>query len=379
MDMSLNLKLEKLAAFEPNGFPFISLYLNTQADGHGRDDFDRFVRKELSNRAKDFPDDSPEREYFERDAGRISIYLRDKLKSSANGVAVFACAAADNFFKAIQLDAPIEKHSLHVSQRPHLYPLARLIDQYPRYVALVADTNRARLFVFGVGKTENTEELENLNTSRTLTDERPQLRYQRRLENYRMLYIKEVAEVLERVVREENAEHVVLAGDDVFIPLLRQQIPTHLADKVIDVLRLDIRTPEHEILKATMESLRDNNTHTDAEKVRDLFDKYGEGGLAVLGLRDTLDALLQGQVDELMLSASLKEISVDQKTLKLIPSISAAPNTLVEHLSEPRSSASVASTLVARSLSTGAAVTFIEDPNLLSDVGGVGAFLRYRN
>ncbi len=33
----------------------------------------------------------------------------------------------------------------------------------------------------------------------------------------------------------------------------------------------------------------------------------------------------------------------------------------------------------ARALSTGAAVTFIEDTMLLGDVGGVGAFLRYRD
>ena len=377
--MSLNLKLEKLAAFAPNGFPFISLYLNTQPDQHGRDDFDRFVRKEFRNHAKTFANDSPERESFERDAGRISVYLRDKLESSANGLAIFACAGADNYFNAIQLDAPIEKHALHVSQRPHLYPLARLIDQYPRYVALIADTSAARLFVFGLGKTESTEALNNLNTSRTLAGERPQLRYQRRLDNYRMHYIKEVAQMLERVVHEENAKHIVLAGDEVFIPLFYEQIPAHLADKVIDVLRLDIRTPEHEVLKATMESRRDNNIQTDAEKVRDLLDKYRAGGLAVVGLRDTLDALLRGQVDELILSASLKKISADQKTLSRIPSISTAPNTLAEHLAEQRSAAAVADMLVARTLSTGAAVTFIEDTLLLGDVGGVGALLRYRN
>jgi peptide subunit release factor 1 (eRF1) len=371
--------LEKLAAFEPNGFPVISLYLNTQANQHGRDDFDRFVRKELSSRARAFADESPERECFERDAGRITAYLRDTLRPSANGLAVFACAGANNYFNAIQLDAPIEKHSLHVSQRPHLYPLARLIDQYPRYVALIADSSTARLFVFGLGKTKGIEDLDNLNTKRSLAGAKPQFRYQRRLENYRLLYVKEVAEMLERVVSEENAEHIVLAGDEVFIPLLREYMPAHLTDKVIDVLRLDIRTPEHEVLNATMESLRDNNVQTDAEKVRDLLDKYGEGGPAVVGLRDTLGALANGQVSELMLSASLKEISVDQKALSNIPSITAAPNTLAENLAEPRSAAAVADMLVARTLSTGAGVTFIEDALLLGGVGGVGAFLRYRN
>ena len=99
--------LDELAAFEPNGFPFISLYLNTQADHHGRDNFKPFVRKEFSSRAKTFPVDSVERVGFERDAARIEKYLEKELRASANGLAVFACAGADNYFKAIQLDAPI--------------------------------------------------------------------------------------------------------------------------------------------------------------------------------------------------------------------------------------------------------------------------------
>lgn len=375
--MSLDRKLEKLAEFTSNDFPFISLYLNTQADQHGRDNFDSFVRKEFSSRAKAFADGSPERESFERDAGRINIYLRDKLEPSANGLAIFACAGANNYFEAIQLDAPIEKHSLHVSDRPHVYPLARIVDQFPRYVALLADSQTARLFVFDLGRTASAVEYYNLKTSRTLVAERPQLRYQQRLDNYRSQYIKEVAAMLERIVKEENAQHVVLAGDDFFIPEFRQQIPRYLDDRVIDILRLDIRTPEHEILKATMESLRDNNIQTDAEKVRDLFDRYQEGGTAAVGLRDTLDALSNGKVEELILSASLKQISVDQASLSRIPSVTAVPNTLAAHLTEPRSAAAVADKLVAEALSTGSTITFIEDPMLLGDVGGVGAFLRY--
>lgn len=183
--------------------------------------------------------------------------------------------------------------------------------------------------------------------------------------------------MLERIVKEENAQHVVLAGDDFFIPEFRQRLPQYLDDRVIDILRLDIRTPEHEILKATMESLRDNNIQTDAEKVRDLFDRFQQGGTAAVGLRDTLDALSNGKVEELILSASLKQISVDQASLSRIPSVTAVPNTLAEHLAEPRSAAAVADKLVAEALSTGSTITFIEDPMLLGDVGGVGAFLRY--
>jgi hypothetical protein len=37
-------------------------------------------------------------------------------------VVIFASAGASDYFKAIQLAAPIQRNNLHVSAYPHLYP-----------------------------------------------------------------------------------------------------------------------------------------------------------------------------------------------------------------------------------------------------------------
>ena len=91
-DVTLTRQLDELAAFEPGVHPFVSLYLNTylntQADEHGRDNFDSFVRKEFKARAKAFAPESPELASFERDAARIKTYLRDELRPSADGLAI---------------------------------------------------------------------------------------------------------------------------------------------------------------------------------------------------------------------------------------------------------------------------------------------------
>ena len=375
-DVTLTQHLDELAAFEPTGFPFVSLYLNTQPDQHGRDNFESFVRKEFKARARSLAPDSPELASYKRDTARIMAFLRDELRPSANGLAVFACAGADNYFKAVQLDAPVKRHQLHVCQEPYLYPLARLIDQHPRYVALLADTNSARLFVFGLGKTLTSAAVQGVKVSRTQGGGWSQMRYRRHADNYHLLHAKEVVEKLGRVVREEGADHVILAGDEVIIPLLREQLPPHLADKVIDVLRLDIRTPEHEVLRATIEALREHNTQTDAERVRRLLDEYRAGGLAVVGLRDTLTALYQRQADELLLSASAREIICEEEDIDGLPTDDAAPGPRAFRGREPHLVA--ADLLVTRARRTGAQVTFIEDPALLAGIGGVGALLRYR-
>lgn len=375
-DLILVNHLDELAAFEPTGYPFISLYLNLQPDQHGRDNFESFVRKEFKAKARMFPADSLELMSFKRDQARIEAYLRNDLRPSANGLAIFACAGANDYFKAVQLNAPLKRHDLHVNERPHLYPLARVIDQYPRYVALLADTNSARLFVFGLGQILGREEVQQAKLSRTQIGGWSQMRYQRHMDNFHLQHAKEVVAVLDRVVREEAVEHIILAGDEVIVPLLREQLPDRLSEKVIDILRLDIKTPEHEVLQATMASLREHNLHTDAEKVRQLFDEYRSGGLAVVNWKDTVTAIERGQVDELLLSASAREIRTNEQEFDdsgAEQHVSDAPP-----VSQTESSLAPADLLVTLARQTGARVTFIEDTALLSSVGGVGAMLRYR-
>ena len=132
--------LDRLAAFEPVDLPVISVYLSTQASRRGRANFDSFVRKELKAKARTFPLRSPARVSFDTDAKRIKVYL-ENIRPSANGVAIFACAGAGDFFETVALDAPIAEHKLYVYHQPYLYPLARLGDEFPRYAALIADTN----------------------------------------------------------------------------------------------------------------------------------------------------------------------------------------------------------------------------------------------
>jgi peptide subunit release factor 1 (eRF1) len=374
--------IDRLAGFEPSGLPVISLYLNAQANEHGRPDFERFLRKEFSARARTFKAQSPERESFDKDVERIESYLRDELRPETNGVAIFACAGADEFFEPVQMAAPIENHRLYIYNQPHLYPLARLMDQYPRYAVLVCDTNRARLFVFARGKAVQRDEVKNVKTSGTSAGGWSQARYQRRAEQHHTQHAKEISDILEEIVREENVEHIILAGDEVIIPKLREQFPKSVADRVVDVLSLDINAPEHEVLAESMEALREYDSQTDAEKVSQLFDAYRAGGLAVVGSTDTLEALAMGQVEELIITARQQHVEGDREDVAILSDaevaepVVAGQDGAVANI-EP-DSVIVADDLVTRARQTSARITFIEDTTLLEDVGGVGALLRYR-
>ena len=343
--------------------------------GSGKAQYTSFLKKELRGRARTFPPRSPERDSFDQDAERIQTYLRDELRPSANGLALFACAGA-NFFEALQLDAPLDRHELHVGTHPHLYTLARINDQYPRYAVLVADTNSARLFVFGLGQTLETDTVLNEKVSRHQMGGWSQSRYQRHVDNYHLHHAKEVIDQLARVVRDERIEHVILAGDEVVIPILRQQLPPAASEKVIDVLRLDITTPEHKILQETLAAMRRRDSRTDAEKVEQMIGEYRAGGLGAAGAAEVLEALVMGRVDELFLAASPDRIAWEREEgdASLSPEADAA----LQAASDGNFQERVAGALVNAARKTGSRITFIEDPALLENVGGVGANLRYR-
>jgi peptide subunit release factor 1 (eRF1) len=201
------------------------------------------------------------------------------------------------------------------------------------------------------------------------------MRYQRHVANYHHHHAKEIVEALDRVVREETIEHILLAGDEVIIPVLQEQLPHRLAEKLIDVLRLDISTPQPQVLQATMEALREHDAQVDAERVEGLLDAYRAGGRAVIGTHDTLAALNNGQVEELIISGSLEELhdGAEEVGTPLAPD---APEREDDRTGTRL--VMVADELVTRARRTGARMRFIEDPSLLAGVGGVGALLRYQ-
>jgi len=368
--------LDRLSSFEASeDAPVLSLYLDTQADEHGRDRYDVWLRKTLTDRSQTFKGGA--RQSFDADVERINAFLSDAARPSANGLAIFACSAR-GLFETIQLDVPFDDHWLFVGSVPHLYPLARVNDQYPRYAALVADTNSARLFVFGLGATERGEEIHNTKTRKSSAGGWSQARYQRRVANFHLHHLKEVVDTLERVVRDEQVNHIVIACDDVTKPTLLEQLPQQLSEKVVDITRLDIRAPERDVLVATLEALRGRDAQTDVEHVDALIGAWRANGLGVVGPDDTLKALEMGQVEELLITAT-----PDRLQTIGTPPVDVAPGPVEVDTSAPAAALDaerlkLADELVTRAQQTSARIRFIEDPALLSDVGGVGALLRFR-
>jgi peptide chain release factor subunit 1 len=367
-------QLDRLAAFEPSDAPVISLYLDMRADQHGRDNYSTFIRKAFPSRAATLSGDA--RKSFDADVAKINAYLENELRSSANGLAIFACSAS-GLFEAMQLDVSQDGHWLFLGSVPHLYPLARLSDQFPRYAALLVNTNSARLFVFGLGVTELQREITNQKTRRTTMGGWSQARYQRHVENFHLHHMKEVVDVLDRVVQSESINQIVVACDDTTRPVLSEQLPPHLSEKVVDTIRLGIETPGHEVLAETLELLRQKDAETDEERVNAMLGEWRGGGLAVAGPDETLLALSMGQVEELLIAATPDILRLANTQSDSAPGPVEIDTSAAGADADPNRW-KLAHELIAKAHQTGARIRFIENASLLANVGGVGALLRFR-
>jgi peptide subunit release factor 1 (eRF1) len=97
-----------------------------------------------------------------------------------------------------------------------------------------------------------------------------------------------------------------------------------------------------------MDALRREDAQTDAEQVQRAMDAWTAGALAVAGIDATMRALDMRLEHELLISAQSDQVK------------------------------GPADELIAKAQQNSARIRFIEDEQLLADVGGVAALLRFK-
>lgn len=343
---------ERLATIEPSDKLVLSVYLDRrpQAEGErpGQRSSDIVLKDRLNEIEKTLLPRGPALDNFRIDAQRVQQYLDEHAQTAAQGIAIFA-SNRQSLFEAIEVGIPFE-NLIALEPVPDLFQLARLLDEQETAVTAVVDTNTTRLFVtrrgflhevpgpnddpFGYGKRQ--------------AGAINQKRYQRRADNKRREFAKEAAEAIERLVDQENATRVILAGDAVAIPHLHQALSQQIMPLVHEeVLSLDIRVHPTEVMaeiQPILTEIEDEESHSLADQ---LIEEVQAQRLGVVGLQETQHALEYGQGDTLLLAA---EATIDEKDRN---------------------------TLVRQAATTGADVNIVEGHEALQQLGGVGALLRY--
>jgi peptide subunit release factor 1 (eRF1) len=354
---SLHAVLDRLADYESDSASVVSVYLDLKPEQPAQP-----YKNFLEGAMKDHEDASADLE-------KIRAYLESE-KPASQAIAIFASSGAPTLFETVQLEAPLGGHRLYIDREPHVFPLERLADQYQSYAALLVNTNAARLYVFSAGAAEREVTVKNKKGKRVSAGGWSQARYQRRVENLHTKHMKEVGEAVEHLVRDENIARILVAGDEVALPLLREQLTPTTRALLTEVDGVDIKTPEAEVFRVTLDAFREADQQNDQERVEALLNAYRSGGLGTVGLTGVKAALERGQVDRLLVPATPSKSVADQSTAD---GEMTGPKEQRSELHE-----AAIEELVTLARRTDAEITFIEDARLLAPARHVGAMLRYR-
>lgn len=346
--------LRRLADMEPRDPPVLSIYLDMRPHQTGENPALRsglvVLKDRLGEIEKTFAPRGDDFDSFRNDAERIQRYLEDDFNSAAQGVAIFACAG-QGLWETVEVGEPFE-NQISVGPVPDLYQLARLLNEQETTLIAVVDTNTVRLFVTRTGWLDEVggPDDDPAQYGKRKMGGWSQARYQRHVDETRESFAREAAAEIERVSEKEGAVRIVLAGDEIAVPLLRKALSARtLAMVQEEVPRLDIKTPPDEV-SLEIEPILARVEAEDARSAAELLVEAVRGdGLGVAGLESTCRALEYGQVDQLLLDPTA---NLDEE---------------------------VRAELVRLATSTGAGIQVVEDHSSFRQMGGIGALLRYRH
>jgi peptide chain release factor subunit 1 len=292
--------IRTLAGFQAQETPVVSLYL----DVDGR----RFVRPKdyelhLDHLLKEAAGHTNGHKPAACDLERIETHVKSGIdRSRTRGLAIFSCQS-QNLWKVFELPVPV-RNQLVVNGRPHVRQLETVVDQYERFGVLLADKQRARMFVFELGelvdKSELFDQLPRHEDDKGDWD-RDHVRDHTNAAAHR--HLKRSAEVAFHVFQEQGFDHLIIGAPEETSPELERVLHPYLRERIAARVNVPVGATEATIRAAALDVEQEVERTKDARLVARLKDAAATpGGLGVEGLEKVLTALGERRVDTLLVS-----------------------------------------------------------------------------
>jgi peptide chain release factor subunit 1 len=288
-----------LAGFKGDGAPVTSCYL----DVDGR----RYVRPQdyelqLDVMIRQKRDRGPGGKSVDADLGRIEQFVKGGLdRSRTRGLAMFSCSAHD-FWRVIELPVPVHNH-LAVNDTPHVRELERVIDEYERFAVLLADRQRARLFVFELG--ELVDRSERFDQLPRHDDDRGDWKKDHVRDHSAALahqHLRRAAQVAFDVHQDAGFDHLNIGAPDDNAHELERELHSYLRERIAARVSVPVNARDDEIRLAAMEVEAQVERKKEAAAVERLRNAVGAGNGGVAGLDGVLRALVERRVELLLVS-----------------------------------------------------------------------------
>ncbi len=276
----------------------------------------------------------------------VLTILKKDWPESVRSLAIFVRSGDSPLLLVMPFSARLETQ-FSVSSLPAIFPLVQLKDRFHRFVVVIRTEESSRIFEITLGAVS-----EQILATRPEMRERIGREWTR--EHYHQLirendrrFLKDQVTIIGSLMSKRGLNHLILAGHLRHVNALRAALPKDLESRVVDtVMRAPNGHDYSDVLEDAIETFIEVEQNESRGTVERLHEQVCRGGLAVVGIEATRQAMQYGAASELVISADL-------------------PHAVREDLVRVATSLEIA-------------IEVCEGDELLNSHGGVGSLLRYR-
>ncbi|MEL6822084.1 MAG: hypothetical protein AAFP70_10005 [Calditrichota bacterium] len=377
--MDLQNIVKNLADVQPNGRPFVSLYLNLETDAVSRKESERFLTERYQRLIKSDAQSLPIGKEANMIWRHIENYLAEDLNEGTRGVAIFARfqAEGDLSFHAHEFAMPFE-NKLVIDSVPHIFPLVYLLDVSYHYLVLISDSEKAKVFEIRFGQIEDVELISDAETEKSFRGEWTQLHYQNWKNDKVKRFVKSKIDIVEKLMIERDIKHLIMAGDERIVSEIKSQLSHSLKEKVVDFSKMHIRANPELVLHKTLEEFARYERAAESDVVENLQYEVARDGLGVVGSEKVLEALNEGKVDTLLVSLDFEAPGGWRCETCGHLTMAILRNDCIKCGSKEVTHVDLKDDLVRRATQIGATIETVTDNLWLDKHEGIGALLRFR-
>jgi len=372
-------ELRDLAGFEAEEGCAISLYLGldpsvTPTPGDAatrlRSLLDEAAKGDGANRRELTHD---QRLGLKADFERIRSFYEDEFeRDGAQGLAVFS-SGLDNIWRTLPLTEAVPDH-VSVGSTLYLAPLVPLVGRGEGALVVVVGRERGHFYRLRGGRLQDLADHTEEQQGRHDQGGWSQARYQRHIETKVREHLHEVAEALDRIVRQLRAVQVIVISSEGIRAELEEVLSHDAAAAVIGWTSAEAHAAPPELLKVAVPVLDRYRAEKETEVVARWEEEAGRHGRAAAGWEATLEAASDARVELLLF-----QDGVDHEAFRCprCGRVAVSGGTCPLDGTSMEVSANGLDLAVHQTLVHGGRVWAVRDRQDLGPVEGIGALLRY--
>lgn len=349
--------------------PVVSLYINTDPTTGTKDSYRLRMRNLL--KGVDLP----------QDVETIENYFQREYDWTGRGVAIYSCAPK-HFFKVYPLALPVPD-LIHVSDRPSLGVLDRLLDSYGGYGVILIDKQGARAFSFHLGVLQEQEgvlgeavkQVKHGAATTVVGGRGSGHSVARHVENVIERNMKESAEFAVKFFEDAHVRRILIGGTDDNVAMFRGMLPKAFQSLIVGTFPMNIGVNHSEVLAKAMQIGQEADEKRENSMIDRLITMAAKGSGGATGLDDTLDAANNDRITTLVVLQGYQQPAYRcRNCTHLTPK---PHRTCTNCGGEMAQIPDVIDVVVSRTLRKGGNVEVIRANETLEEAGKIGAFLRY--